>query len=489
MGKAMAYVVTVGTEPGVYDTWIEASWKIRGVQYPVYQGFPTREEAERVFQAALARGEVMAVSSVGGKSRKKHTSTKAAVKQEKSPPSPVSSEISLLMTPNMNAKETYSFTQRGVIPSPPPSPVGRLHRTLRESSISTPPSPSTEVTQHGTVDKDTPSAHVKWISPGTEFGSPLAHSDSVEESPFALMGNRSGCRSPSKGLRTPASSDVEEHELGDFPPQSRVQVPVRGVAYRTLDELVIEKNIDSRIWLPRPVPREFDPAKVKRRPLTRPPSPAKPASSNSSSSFKTPPECSKTKPHISNAESANVRISRGRPSRLTPSLSLPALPLLNCRAFTKTCEQPGAIDLHTGWSPECGNRIDSPQNSSHIQLVRHEDGSQASAFRVHCPPGCLHESCVSSSPLIFSVEEVAKSKYVDVAVSPIFRETQATCNAMKVGLPVTGESYNGDFPCGVDVRSPMARGTQLPFSATTQMLTILGRPTPPTQSPQSRNMA
>lgn len=496
MGKT--YVVTVGTEPGVYDTWIEASWKIRGVQYPVHQGFTTREEAERVFQAALARGEVVTVPLIEGKGGTKPTSKKAAVKREKSPPSPVPSEISLLRTPNASAIETDSLTQRGVIPSPPPSPVGRLHRTLRESSI--PPSPFTEVTQHETVDRDLPPAHVKWVSPGAEFDSPLAHSDNVEESPFALMGNWPGHKSPSKGSQTPPSGEAEEHELEKPFPQNRAQVPARGVEYRTLDELVIAGNIDPRIWLPTPVLREFDPAKVKRRPLTRSPSPVKPASSDNTSSFKTPPQCSMTQPH---AGSSNVRTSRGRPSRLTPSLSLPDipsceidLPLLNSGTSTKTfaCEQPAADDIYTGQPPAC-NRIDSPRNSSHIQVVRHEDGNQASAFRVHCPPGCFHESCISSSALTVPVEEVAKSKYVDVAVSPIFRETQITCNAIqichanqhpvKVASPASRESQSCSFPAGADVRSPMVRGAQLPFSPTRM---CLERPTPPTHSPWSRSI-
>ncbi|KAI6131664.1 hypothetical protein EDD16DRAFT_1537873 [Pisolithus croceorrhizus] len=503
MGKA--YVVTVGTEPGVYDTWIEASWKIRGVQYPVYQGFTTREEAERVFRAALARGEVISVSPIASESGKKPTSTKVAVKQEKSPPSPVSSEVSLLRTPSTDAKGADSLlARRGAIPSPPPSPVGRLHRALRENSLTfpTPPSPFTEVTQHESVDKDLRPAHVTWVSPGTEFDYSLAHSDSIEESPFALMGNQSGRRSPSKDWRPPVSSETEECEPGKYSPQSRVQVPARGVAYRTLDELVTAENIDPRIWLPAPVPREFDPAKVKRRPLTRPPSPVKPASSNStSSSFETPQECSMAKPHTSNTESANVRTSRGRPSRLTPSLSLPVLPpceidlpLLNIGGSTKTraCEQPAADDLYTERLPECN---DSPRNSSHIQLVQHEDGNQAGAFRIHCPPGCLHESCNSPSVLVVPIEEVAKSKYVDAAVSPIIQETRITCDAIqnhhasqgppKAASPVSRKSHARGFPSGVDVRSPMVRGIQLPFTST---LTFLGRPTPPTQSPRPRSI-
>lgn len=501
MGKA--YVVTVGTEPGVYDTWIEASWKVRDVQYPVYQGFTTREEAERVFQAALARGEVLSVSPTASKSGKKPTSTTAAVKQEKSPPSPVSPEISLLKTPSMDAKETDSLAQRRVIPSPPPSPVCRLHRALRENSFPTPPSPFTEVTQHESVDMDLPPAHVTWVSPRTDFNHSLAHCDSVEESPFALMGNQLGRRSPSKDWRPPSSSEAEERKLEKRSPQSRVQVPARGVAYRTLDELVIAENIDPRIWLPAPVPREFDPAKVKRRPLTRPPSPVKPASSDSTSSFKTPPECSMAKPHTSITESANVRTSRGRPSRLTPSLSLPALPpceidlpVLSSEGSTNTRirEQPAADDRYTERPPGC-NLPESPRNSSHIQVVQHEDGNRAGAFKIHCPPGCLHESCNSPSVLVVPLEEVAKSKYVDVAVSPIFRETRLACDAAQnrhasqgppeVVSPVSRGSHDCGFPSGVDVRSPMVRGIRLPFTST---WTFLGRATSPTQSPRPRSI-
>ncbi|KAI6002778.1 hypothetical protein EDD15DRAFT_2224478 [Pisolithus albus] len=492
MGKA--YVVTVGTEPGVYDSWIEASWKVRDVQYPVYQGFATRGEAERVFQAALARGEVLSVSPTSSQSGKKPTSTTAAVKQDKSPPSPVSPGISLLKTPSMDTKETDSPAQRRVIPSPPPSPVGRLHRALRENSFPTPPSPFTEVTQHESVDMDLPPAHVTWVSPRTDFNYSLAHSDSVEESPFALMGNQSGRRPPSKDWRPPSSSEAEELEPRKRSPQSRVQVPSRGVAYRTLDELITAENIDPRIWLPAPAPREFDPAKVKRRPQTRPPSPVKPASSDSTSSFKTPPECSKAKPHTSITENANVRTSRGRPSRLTPSLSLPVLPpceidlpVLSGEGSTKTRvrEQPAADDQYT----------ESPRNSSHIQVVQHEDGNRAGAFKIHCPPGCLHESCNSPPVLVVPIEEVAKSKYVDVAVSPIFRETGLACDAAqnrhasqgppKVVSPVSRGSQECGFPPGVDVRSPMVRGIQLPFTST---WTFLGRVTPPTQSPRPRSI-
>ncbi|KAH7914114.1 hypothetical protein BJ138DRAFT_1144431 [Hygrophoropsis aurantiaca] len=68
------YVVRVGTIPGVYTTWIEASAKIEGVVGAVHQSFESLEEARAAFEGALARGEVRAVRAhPGSVARSEHS--------------------------------------------------------------------------------------------------------------------------------------------------------------------------------------------------------------------------------------------------------------------------------------------------------------------------------------------------------------------------------------------------------------------------------
>ncbi|KAG6333334.1 hypothetical protein ID866_5751 [Astraeus odoratus] len=524
MGKA-AYAVTVGTEPGVYDTWyvIEASFKIRGVHGAVYQGFASREEAERVFQAALARGEVMAASQSDA-TRNEAKPTKTTVKQEIIL-SPVSPGVSLLMTPDAKSTGILSRRRRRAMPSPPPSPVDQLHKLLKESSISSAlSSPPTGVTQYGQLEtEDCPWSPTGRASPtkNLDGGSSLfVHSHHIEESPFALMGNRrvdriQGRRSPTKNLRTSTASSQESSEeegpaMKRKLPKKRSAIPARGVTYRTLDELVSDKNIDPRIWLPGPP--KFDPAKVKHLPATRPSSPVKPMFP-STASFETAPESSGTsfEPY-----SANIRMDRGRPSRLALSSSLPVLPSreveVNLTFSTTSSSCPSVLNVDR--SPRRKSKM--PERSisddllaegplgychtaslrnigskSHIQVVQKEDGSRASAFRIHCPPGCLHELCSTRNSEII---EAAGPNYANAAVSPIVlvdagiacdvatndKERRPETNVQKVPLADTDGrdismvfgftqephvSHRGVLPYEADVRSPIAKGTQIPFSA------------------------
>lgn len=56
-----AYVVVVGTEPGVYDDWTECADKIMGVPGSIYKGYASRIEAEDVFRRAQAAGRTKVV--------------------------------------------------------------------------------------------------------------------------------------------------------------------------------------------------------------------------------------------------------------------------------------------------------------------------------------------------------------------------------------------------------------------------------------------
>lgn len=535
------YAVTVGTEPGVYDNWLvsssshchiktsklmgtsfdvttcrrpEASWKVRGVEHPVYQGFSTREEAERVFRAALEREEVMAVPSASDRSRKKREITKPSANEEMTHLSPVSSEASLLLTPDTRPKKILSTTRRG-IPSPPPSPTHRLHRMLRESSISTAPSsPLTEVTGHVSLQlDDLPLHHAGRNIHRITFDSDsplLSWFNHAKESPFSLMGNRGNDRMSEHKSHSKAASSQDTSEEDEWIPRTKSTrnrtAASRGVVYRAFDDILFAKNIDPRIWLPNPP--EFDPTKVKARPETKP-------ASLSATSFKTPANSLKAGYDANYTQSPSVRMDRGRPSQLTPSLSLPVLP--SCGVETnvtfsitpssspslrlrnasgtgergaKMCERSRSDDL-LAEQPLGYCHTTSPrrtQSTSHIQVVRRDDGSRSSTFRVYCPPGCLHEPCIMTSP-ISDIAETASPKYVDAAVSPVLFVTSRTaCNSPRGasgdGPPRVKTSndlnacasfglaqgshvpHQGHLPSEADVRSPIAKGTHVPLSAT-----------------------
>jgi len=483
----------------------EASWKVRGVEHPVYQGFSTREEAERVFQAALERGEVMAVPSASDRSRKKREKIKPSSNEEMTLPSPMSSEASLLLTPDTKPKKILSATQRRGVPSLPPSPTHRLHRMLRDSSISTvPSSPPTEVTGHVSLLEldDLPLHHTGRNIRRITFDRDSPCLNHAEESPFFLMGNRGNDRMSEHQPHSMAASSQDSSEEDECIPRTKSPrnrtAASRGVVYRAFDDILIAKKIDPRVWLPNPP--EFDPTKVKVRPGTKP-------ASLSATSFKTPARNLKDANHT---QSPGVRMDRGRPSQLTPSLSLPVLPSCRVEAnvtfsttpssspslrnaggrCAKMCERSRSDDFLAEQPLEYCHTA-SPRRTesiSHIQVVRRGDGSGSSTFRVYCPPGRLHESCVMTSP-ISDIAEVASPKYVDSAVSPILTVTsQTACNSSKgasrdgptkvktsddldvcasFGL-VQGSQvpHQSHLPSEADVRSPIAKGTHIPFSST-----------------------
>ncbi|KAH9935642.1 uncharacterized protein B0H18DRAFT_419338 [Fomitopsis serialis] len=65
MAKWAAYLVTVGTEPGVYDQWPECAARVIKVEGSIYKGYKTKGEALDAYRAALAEGRVKVVRSDG----------------------------------------------------------------------------------------------------------------------------------------------------------------------------------------------------------------------------------------------------------------------------------------------------------------------------------------------------------------------------------------------------------------------------------------
>ncbi|KAH9839349.1 uncharacterized protein C8Q71DRAFT_749069 [Rhodofomes roseus] len=63
MPKFAAYLVTVGTEPGVYDEWPECAARVIKVEGSIYKGYRTKVEALDAYRAALAEGRVKVVPS------------------------------------------------------------------------------------------------------------------------------------------------------------------------------------------------------------------------------------------------------------------------------------------------------------------------------------------------------------------------------------------------------------------------------------------
>ncbi|KAJ7045549.1 hypothetical protein C8F04DRAFT_1065244 [Mycena alexandri] len=61
MGKRKWYVVTVGRDVGVFETWLEVSPLVTGVSGALHQSFPTEEEAHEIFLLEQSRGHVKTV--------------------------------------------------------------------------------------------------------------------------------------------------------------------------------------------------------------------------------------------------------------------------------------------------------------------------------------------------------------------------------------------------------------------------------------------
>ena len=437
----------------------------------------------------------MAVASVpdGCKMKRKAKATKLGASEETVLPSPVSFEAPLLLTP---AK--FPSTIGRHIPSPPPSPTYRLRRMLRDSSISTTPSsPPTEVTER-VPDDLSPSRPMCRITFDSDSPS-LPCMNQPQACPFSLMGNRGHDKTPGHKPRSKAALSQDASEEAECPPKTKSPrnraISSRGVVYRPFDDIIHAKDIDPRIWLPNPP--EFDPTRVIVRPSTK-------AGSSSATPFETAANSPKAGSDVNHTQSPTVRMDRGRPSRrITPSLSLPVLPSRGVEANVTFSTTPSSSPSlrNVGGTGERGTKLyeqarsdnvlreemlgryhtNSPrwaESTSHIQVVQRGDGSGSSAFKVHCPPGCLHESC---SP-VSEVAEVTRPRYVDAAVSPVFFVTTRLARDSRQGSSGEGPvedlddvrvsfgfarrsqyvPHQGNLLAETDVRSPIAKGTQVP---------------------------
>ncbi|KJA19895.1 hypothetical protein HYPSUDRAFT_43768 [Hypholoma sublateritium FD-334 SS-4] len=65
MAKRKWYVVTVGTDIGVFSTWLDAGPLVKGVPEALYQSFSTEEEAQMIFAREQARGRTRIVGGAG----------------------------------------------------------------------------------------------------------------------------------------------------------------------------------------------------------------------------------------------------------------------------------------------------------------------------------------------------------------------------------------------------------------------------------------
>lgn len=469
----------------------------------IYQSFPSEYEACRVFEAAKQRGEVKAHPNAGEKDE-------ATERLKNESLSPLGEEAALLTMPLDLKVDTESIGLQKMLSSPVHSRVARLRQTLRDPAdpLSTSSSPPTNVTQvHAPLyeDDDMPcSAPVARPSPHFTFisGSSRAYPDvsdeyllelGNEEIPFQLEVSDGDSSSPAL-----SSSDshpaAEEHTSKsprctplhpELPPRSK------GVEYRRFGALADVESVDSRIWLPKS--RVFDPDKVKPRPLTRPPSPAK-REASPVTSHEIVGDDPQFRWEILLEHTPFVKARRGRHSRLTPSWSLPVLSNqereYNYSGFGSHPTQ--LLESHcTGKAKgtDCSvpdkhlaERLTkcSPSPGSHVQLVSRDGGDEQSTIVVHCPPNCLHETCchgpvASSVPTI----EPTSSRYVDACVSPITITSRIQDRDSPTKIRPKWH-LDGGHPCELagfthvsqkgigpeaDVRSPIVRGAMVPMNA------------------------
>ncbi|KDR75872.1 hypothetical protein GALMADRAFT_140460 [Galerina marginata CBS 339.88] len=63
MAKKKWYVVTVGKDVGVFETWLEAGPLVKGIPDALHQSFPTEEQARRVFAQEMLKGNTRVVGA------------------------------------------------------------------------------------------------------------------------------------------------------------------------------------------------------------------------------------------------------------------------------------------------------------------------------------------------------------------------------------------------------------------------------------------
>ncbi|XP_074562601.1 zinc finger BED domain-containing protein RICESLEEPER 1-like [Curcuma longa] len=76
------YVVFVGRQPGIYDTWLEASRQVNGFKGAIHQSFKSREEAEKAFQQNVNKNSTS--TSVSSTQNQVSNTTSASVSSSSS---------------------------------------------------------------------------------------------------------------------------------------------------------------------------------------------------------------------------------------------------------------------------------------------------------------------------------------------------------------------------------------------------------------------
>ncbi|KAH7923745.1 hypothetical protein BV22DRAFT_565971 [Leucogyrophana mollusca] len=491
MGKKW-YVVRIGTIPGVYTTWIEASAKIENVPGAVHQAFDTLEEARAVFEAASARGEVRAV--------KAHPAPLPTVQSEESEDegellSPVPLESALLGVESASAPLARRKNVGNIFQTRPHSSVEGNRDSMWTTSFTEPP---TEVTQYE------PSIVSPFVTPRRR-PSPRATmvSDSSRAYPDPLSPRTDlGSKSRPTGRRKPGLPEYP----ADEPPTPRMlqrAATSPNVSYPDLNDLHAYTGT-REVWVPQ------EPSKFRRNRGAK----ATPALIRSGSFEE---DVSPSLPVFRGvgygSERSRVKPARGDAACINSTLSLPALSAgegsrIACVPEAIT-SKPRAVK-GKGKAKAPSSPAKTEPTASPMKAEYREDMTPSPIeykITLYCPhpQDCRHEpsgfiTSVPCSPSSEVARETVHSRprYVDAAVSPIrsassvnspsrrkgsasshaaaniAQDQDESLGARSFGVPhIPHKGYNAE----VDVRSPISRGTRVPMGIAEA--TIFGRPSPP----------
>ncbi|OAX39978.1 hypothetical protein K503DRAFT_34478 [Rhizopogon vinicolor AM-OR11-026] len=470
MGKKF-YVVVVGRETGICDTWIECKGRTKNIPEAVFEGFETYEEADRAYRGALQRGEVEVIQGNKGASasarRTKHRSSSPEEFDNG-----LDDDLFQPVTPSRRMGWVRARTMQS-------------HDSLYEMSLlhspsqTLPPSPPTGVTQYVELE-DSPlfQPHGK--------SSPRV---TVEDTSYTASPLPPKFRpAPIRKVETSRTSSMTSIEETSSPRVLRRQVTApasfeMGARYPTVEEIRNGQNLDPRVM--RPPSRIFDPANVKSRPKASSASRKQPANTQMDAESTSP--CDATTRLVSDRLPSVNYLEDDENSSIS---SLPRRRVANkgkSRALADTATE----ILSASGSLHSNKRQSFSEYSNHIQEVYMVDRpEQCSVVVVRCLPGnsCSHGQCESmhASATVRSDGVRPQSHYVDAEVSPILSsvssarktsprkatvlEPVARVSDASSGQGVhslLGLSYSPQVPsrryaAESDVRSPFARGTRVP---------------------------
>ncbi|KAG1751575.1 uncharacterized protein EDB91DRAFT_1106081, partial [Suillus paluster] len=470
MKKPRWYVVVVGSEPGIYTTWIECRGKIKHCpRQAVYESFDTYEEALRAYHGALQRGEVEVVLENAGAVSASATRVKYEMDGHIFQPVAPSRVDSVTGARAVQSRQAL-WDDMSLLHSPsqtlPPSPSTGVTQyvDLEGNSLLQPPrglSPRVAV-----EDTSYTSSWVNEVSPFLSTSRP-AHIRRVEASPTSSMMSAEETSSP-RALRrqrtVPASFEM-------------------GARYPTLEEIHKGQGLDPRIMLP--PSRVFDPANIKPRPGA-----ISPRRKNSQM------DAEPTNPRDSTTRDCLPAVSCPEDDGQSAS-SLPRRRVANkgkSRALADAAAE--ALSLIRSVFPPI---IDTRSQSIHTIFKKSTrliglNGVALLSYTVHQGTACRHGHCESASACAAVKNDGVQSRYVDAGVSPILpsvssaRETANTRGPVArvsdassgqefhsfLGISCTPQLPHRGYPVDSDVRSPFAPGTRVPSRLSE--LSIFGRP-------------